>query len=552
MGSPQKIRHRILCQALLALAAALAQPASHGAGPPLAGQLQALVATADIPAATALYDERDWLERFYGPRGYAPAWTAAAQAATAQGLLANAAEHGLVAADYAVGGDAAHFDASLTLAMLRYLADLHAGRVREGTPPAQAALLRAFDPVPVLQAALDHGSLAGAADAAAPQLAVYRRLKEALALYRDLALEPLPPLAAPEGRKALEPGAPYAGAAALRARLRLLGDLPQGGADNGGAAYTPALAEAVKRFQDRHGLAPDGKLGRQTLAALAVSPAARTRQIALAMERLRWLPRPPAGPAIAINVPAYRLWAVRNAAAGGAPALAMRVIVGKAALHQTPLFTDAIRFVEFNPYWNVPPSIALAEVVPALARNPGYLAGNDMEMVNGRGQAVGAGAAAAIAGLRSGALRVRQRPGPQNALGAVKFGMSNTMNIYLHSTPARALFNAARRDFSHGCIRVEDPAALAAFVLDGLPEWTPEQIAAALAPGPNRTVRLPAPVPVIIFYATAMVDRDGRLLFPSDIYRLDAPLAAALAQRSLDLQEIRRQAPCAPGAGGGC
>ncbi len=546
----QANRRQLFRAALLALAASLALPAAAAAGLPPGAQVPALAARAAPPA---LYDEGDWLERFYGARGDAPAWTGAkaAQAASAQALLANAAEHGLVAADYAADGEAPHADAHLTLAVLRYLADLHAGRLRAGTPPAPAALLRQFDPVAALQAALANGSLAAAADAAAPQLALYRRLKAALALYRDLALEPLAPLAPlPARAKPVEPGAAYPGAPALRARLRLFGDLAAGGADEGDATYTPALAQAVRRFQDRHGLAPDGRLGRQTLAALAVPPAVRVRQIELAMERLRWLPRPPAGPAIAINVPAYRLWAVRHAASGGAPALAMRVIVGKAALHQTPLLTDAIRFVEFNPYWNVPPSIALAEIVPALARNPGYLAGNDMEVVDRRGQAVAASAGAAIAGLRAGSLRVRQRPGPQNALGAVKFGMSNSMNIYLHSTPARTLFKAARRDFSHGCIRVEDPAALAAFVLEGLPEWTADDIAAAMAPGPNRTVRLPAPVPVIIFYATAMVDRDGRLLFPSDVYQLDAPLAEALARRSEALR-ARRQTPC-QGAPGGC
>jgi murein L,D-transpeptidase YcbB/YkuD len=487
-------------------------------------------------ATTSPYDERDWLERFYGPRGYAPAWTAATSA-QALDMLAKADEHGLPAQDYDVralaarmhahGGTAADHgldqDAALTLALLRYLADLHAGRLR-----SDFAQARAVDPVPVLQRALLEQQLAGAVDAAEPQLALYVRLKATLAEYRKLALQPMPPLPAASSGAAIEPGAAYSDARALGERLALLGDLAPELAATQGDTYSAALAQAVKRFQDRHGMKADGKLGRQTLAALNVPLASRVRQIELSLERLRWLPDLSGGPFIAVNLPSFRLWAFK--AVDAPPVLATRVIVGKSAVSmQTPLFIGTLRYIEFNPYWNVPPSILRAEIVPALLRDPEYLVKNDMEVVGAGAQHV---TPATLAALRAGSLRVRQRPGPRNALGAIKFALPNAMNIYLHSSPARELFARSRRDFSHGCIRVEDTVALANFVLGDQAGWTPEAVAAGMSPGANRTVQLKASMPVVIFYTTAIVDHNGRPLFPDDVYWLDAALDRSLAQRA--------------------
>jgi len=483
-------------------------------------------------AAGTLYDERDWLTRFYAARPQAPAWPDKGEAARAVALLTNAHEHGLAPGDYTVAaGDAASADARLTLAMLRYLGDLHAGRTRVGFQHAVPdPRVSGFDPVTVLQDALARQQLAAAVDAAAPKLALYRRLKATLAQYRALATGPwpeLPPLKA--GRKSLAPGEAYTGAGALAARLAILGDMALPAHQD--EIYGPLLVEAVKRFQARHGLDADGKIGRRTWLALAVPPGARVRQIELAMERLRWLPDLSGGPAIAINLPSFQLWAFDSGDAAR-PALQMRVIVGKALKSPTPLFIGSMRYLEFNPYWNVPRSIQRDEIVPKLAADPAYLDKNAMELV-GAGNVVQAlDGAAALAALRSGAVRVRQRPGPANALGAVKFALPNAMDIYLHSTPARALFQRSRRDFSHGCIRVEDPAALARFVLAGQPEWTAEAIAAALEPGPTRTVRLAKPLPVVIFYTTAIVDGAGRPLFSDDLYRLDEALERALAARA--------------------
>ena len=294
--------------------------------------------------------------------------------------------------------------------------------------------------------------------------------------------------------------------------------------------YTGTIAAGVARFQARHGLTEDGVLGAQTIAALGVPLAARVTQIELALERMRWLPAFDGGRAIAINVPSFQLWAFADARDTGRATLSMPVIVGKAVQHETPIFIGEMRAVEFSPYWNVPRNILRHETLPRLARDPGYLQREDMELVGtrGDGRVLTQVDAASLEALRAGELRVRQRPGAKNALGEVKFVLPNTMEIYLHGTPARELFERTRRDFSHGCIRVRDPAALAAFVLQEKAEWSAEAIAAAMASGRNRTVPLDAPIPVVVFYTTAIVDAAGRALFLPDVYGHDRRLLEAL------------------------
>jgi murein L,D-transpeptidase YcbB/YkuD len=192
-----------------------------------------------------------------------------------------------------------------------------------------------------------------------------------------------------------------------------------------------------------------------------------------------------------------------------------------------------MRYLEFNPYWNVPKSIEKAELIPKIARDGGYLVKNDMELValSGAGEPVQHVDEATMADLRAGKYRIRQRPGSSNALGAVKFAMPNPDNIYLHSTSARELFKRTRRDLSHGCIRVEKPQELAEFVLAGKPEWTAETIAAAMEPGPAKTVSLKTPIPVVLFYTTAVSGKDGHVIFSPDVYKRDPALEKLLAER---------------------
>jgi murein L,D-transpeptidase YcbB/YkuD len=214
----------------------------------------------------------------------------------------------------------------------------------------------------------------------------------------------------------------------------------------------------------------------------------------------------------------------------------MPVVVGKAMRSETPVFIGEMRYVEFSPYWNVPSGILRNELLPRLASDPTYLGREDMEIVSTRGDGPALAAGAGIAALRSGDARLRQRPGPRNALGGVKFVLPNTMDIYLHATPARELFDRARRDFSHGCIRVREPGELALFVLRDRPEWTAAEIEAAMTSGVSRSVPLTSPIPVVVFYTTAIVDGEGRAHFLRDVYGHDRKLLDALRRAGRSVQ----------------
>lgn len=469
-------------------------------------------------------------------------------------LLAAAAGHGLDPQDYdaaALGQAVASvtegapaepatlepLGQALTAAFEHYLADLHRGRIdprrihHNFTPPRRDD----FDPAATLQAALASGRLIEAVQAAAPRLPLYERLREELARYRERIDDPawrppLPPLpGGPRGQAGkLEPGQTWAGQALLAQRLVALGDL---------AAEAPAvlryegpLVDAVRSFQERHGLAADGVIGRATLAQLEVKPAARVRQIELTLERLRWTPLMQGPRMIVINVPEFVLRAHELHDGRISVQREMKVIVGKALDTRTPLFDEDMRFIEFSPYWNVPASIARAEIVPRLRRDPGYFAREGLEFVAPDGRVDTRLSAESLDAVLARELRIRQRPGPQNALGDIKFVFPNRANIYLHHTPATRLFERDRRDFSHGCIRVEQPVELATFVLQGMPEWTESRIRAAMAKGESATLRLAEPVPVLIAYGTTLV-KDGRIHFYDDVYGHDRLLDAALRQR---------------------
>jgi murein L,D-transpeptidase YcbB/YkuD len=503
-------------------------------------------ATADVPAAIHAIvagqrmsvsgpfapGEREPMTALYAPGADAPLWVDASgrpgrDAHDALALLTHAADEGLDPADYAAAvlqraataleampapaPDVAAFDTGLSVSTLRYLQHVHQGRVdpraigfRMHAPPDNhdfAAILR--------EALADHRIPATAADFT-PPLAVYRNLRSVLARYRllaaDATIEAVPPPGAP-----VHPGGPYPGARALVRRLVVLGDLP---ANTSVPALSPqlydgALVDGVKHFQMRHGLDADGVLGRATQAALNVPLAWRVRQIELALERLRWLPHLGDERFVAVNIPMFRLWAWNAIPPDGAPSFETGVIVGRALNTQTPVFVEEMRYIIFRPYWNVPPSILRHEILPALARNPDYLRRHDMEVVSAPGKP----------------LRVRQRPGVKNSLGLVKFVFPNDDNVYLHGTPVPALFSRARRDFSHGCVRVEDPVALAEWALADQPEWTRDRILAAMHADASRRVDLARPIRVILFYITAVVTSgDGTIRFADDIYGHDTKL----------------------------
>jgi murein L,D-transpeptidase YcbB/YkuD len=268
----------------------------------------------------------------------------------------------------------------------------------------------------------------------------------------------------------------------------------------------------------------------RSLAAGGAAPAT-VRKLELALERLRWLPHRVEGRFVMVNVPAFRLHAYRSTS-DEQPALQMPVVVGRATATETPLFAEELRHLVFRPAWYPPPSIVQNEIVPALERDPDYLDRQRMQLVAAEAGDDSPSLPATsenLARLEGGQLSLRQQPGPHSALGLVKFVFPNHHLVYLHDTPSRAAFQRARRDLSHGCIRVADPAALAEWVLAGQPGWDRARVEAAMHGDASQWVKVSAPLPVMIFYTTAAVRPDGSVEFFEDIYGLDAELEAALS-----------------------
>ena len=475
------------------------------------------------------------------------------EAREAVDVLLSAAEQGLDPRDYGaaslaqqltqlaqapkpVDAELLLLEGALTEALQRYLADLQGGRVEPRQIHADFDLPRNTRPdtLAMLSRAATDRRVAEALRQAEPTLPMYASLRQALARYRVLvnqetawtsALPPLP------GRK-LVAGQPYAGLALLARRLQALGDLSSGTV--GTRVFDGALVNALQAFQQRHGVTPDGVLGRATLQQLEVTPAQRVRQIELTMERLRWTPFLQAPRMIVVNVPEFVLRAFEVRDGKVDVKLSMKVIVGKAMDTRTPLFDELMRSIEFSPYWNVPPSIARHETVPRLRRDPAYFQQQGFEFVGAGGQVVSTLSPEHLEAVMHGGWRIRQRPGPKNALGDIKFVFPNRDNIYLHHTPAPQLFERDRRDLSHGCIRVQEPVALAQFVLQDEPQWTREHIRQAMEKGESSTLSLKQPVPVLIAYSTVLVKGD-RVFFYPDLYGHDRLLERALQKRSAAL-----------------
>jgi murein L,D-transpeptidase YcbB/YkuD len=528
--------------------------------------------------ATALID-RERVAKLYEANGYRLLWSDGGKPTSAAinllQELRRAGDRGLDPEDYPGNRlayllvdliDSPHsgaeqwalFDASLSLAGIRFLSDLHYGRIDPAAVGHNLTVERIRLDIPTTLAHLASAvNVALAVDALEPQFTHYALLKRQLSRYRALASEDgvndLPPLpGSPAAAKSLRPGDPYAGAAQLRRLLTALGDFggqppagePVTGAPSTAAAeastaaplqtLTPPLVDALKHFQSRHGEKPDGILGAATYARLTKPLNERALQIELTMERWRWLPSELVSAPIIVNIPQFRLFAFESTTDSEALIRQMDVIVGKAfEATQTPVFSADMSYVVFRPYWEVPYSIALKEIVPGARTNPASIEKHQMEIVRGSGDAavVMANTAENVELLAKGVLRLRQKPGPNNSLGLVKFMLPNPYNVYLHSTPAQALFGESRRDFSHGCVRVSDPVGLAQYVLRDSPEWTREKIQAAMNGSSPTTVTLKHRIRVFIVYGTALATENGNLLFFDDIYGHDRRLEEALNSR---------------------
>jgi murein L,D-transpeptidase YcbB/YkuD len=497
-------------------------------------------------------DYRADFQQLYQTSNFTPLWLGANGQPTPQALvviqaLETSRRKGLIPDDYDAGrwqgriaalrGAAdeamkANFDAALTVCTMRYISDLHIGRVNPKHFKFGIDIQNKKYNLPqfIAQDVMHAANVQAILDDAEPPYPGYKRTEVALQRYLQLAAKgDGPPV--PEVTKTVAPGDAYPGTSQLTQRLELLGDLPQTTAVNASyQVYSGALVDGVKLFQDRHGLGADGKLGKETIRQLNVPLSFRVQQLDDAMERWRWLPPSFPQPPVVVNVPEFVL---RVFTADHKVALRMNVVVGKAVRHQTPVFAKDMQYIVFRPYWNVPTSILRSEIVPAIVKNRNYIANKNFEVVTYSGTVVTSGPINddVLAQLRAAKLMVRQKPGSDNALGLVKFLFPNEHSVYLHSTPAQALFSQSRRDFSHGCIRVQQPAELAAYLLRNQPPWTLEKVRAAMQTGPNnQQVNLKVPVPVLILYITAVVEEDGSVHFFNDIYGHDKSLEALLAK----------------------
>ena len=305
----------------------------------------------------------------------------------------------------------------------------------------------------------------------------------------------------------------------LRRKLILRKDLAP--ADSG-YHMDQKLTEGIRSYQQRMGLQGDGKINAELLTHLNESPVKQIRKILVNMERLRWVPSDPAGEYILVNIPEYRLHVSRDSNL----LFSMNVVVGTEAT-QTTVFSGMLSTIVFSPYWNVPQSIIINEMLPILQRNPGYLNSKNMEVLKD-GKVIDPYSVKWNEITEPVPYQIRQKPGPDNSLGHIKFLFPNQYSIYLHDTPSRNLFQTTDRSYSHGCIRLAEPVKLAEFLLRDDPSWTSESIEEAMYSGEEKFVKLKSKVPVFIGYFTAWVDRSGKLNLRDDIYDHDAKLSAEL------------------------
>jgi murein L,D-transpeptidase YcbB/YkuD len=519
---------------------------------PAAAGLSAIVASGHLADLRwpNFSNYRSNVVNFYRPFAYEKAWVRngqpTEQALAMVGILQDADQEGLRADDYdgsrwadrlaalrAPHDDAeeARFDAALTICVMRYLSDLHVGRIN----PQHLGFEFDVSQKKLNLAEFVRERLVGGTDLGAQVAAVtppfpgYQRLRDALQHYTELEKRA-------DGRKLDDPGRLYPGnrytdIAKLAGRLRLLGDLPESAtiaADE--KIYQGPLVDAVKQFQRRHGLRPTGELNSETVAEMNVPLGDRVEQMRMALERFRWLPYDFKQPPIVVNVPEFRLYAFKE---GNQLAFTMNINVGDQYDFQTPIFENSIRYIVFRPYWYPPAGILRSEILPPLKEDPS-LDDNELELVSASGQVIKSGKVTPemMQQIRAGTLTVRQPPGPENAMGLVKFIFPNEYHVYIHDTPVSVhMFSDTERMFSHGCIHVQDPAKLAAWLLRNTPGWDLERVQYAMHKGKdNVRVNLAAPVPVLIVYVTAVVEEDGEVYFFQDIYGHDAELKEELAK----------------------
>ena len=539
----QKARRKPLAALLVLLIAALARD-GLAAPPAVAVQQQIAVQAAQLRAGGGLYVQGlalasgSLLPDFYAARDHAPVWTKRRRVDELLDLLATAESHGLDSEDYYLpqlkalrlrgqrSDDpalAASLDLLLTESLIRFGFHQRFGKVNPQRMEPTWNFTRQFrpgqDPLRTLTVAVEAPSLAAFLGQWLDRAPLYRTLQDRLAEHRALAATGGWP-DVPAG-PTLRPGDADPRLAVLRERLIVSGDLPP---DTPVAdVYADDLVAGVRRFQARHNLTADGILGARTREAMNVPVGTRIDQLRLSLERARWVLEDTAGEVVVVNVAGYEVFAARN----GTPFWRRRAVVGTQA-RETPIFKGSMTYLDLNPTWTVPPTILREDLLPKIRRDPGVLARQNMTVLDRNGRAVDPATINWQAVGNRPPYTFRQGPGPKNALGRIKFMFPNPHAIFLHDTPARGLFEQAERNFSSGCIRVEDPLSLAEIVLGEPARWNRSTLEAVIAGGKTRTLRLPKPWPVLILYWTAELDGEGRVRFLPDRYRRDTALLQAL------------------------
>ena len=491
---------------------------------------------------------------FYERRVYQPAWTASQGALPQTAALLNVIRHadqeGLRPGDYhlekieAILSDLQQtpgfwnkpnlrllvdLDLLLTDAFLIYGSHLLAGRINPlKIDPQWSANRRESDLAQLLEDALRQNRIEDALSGLLPAYTGYKRLRDTLAIYRKF-VETGGWQTVPPGSK-LQQGDRSERIPLLRQRLAAEGLLAGVHADDP-TVFDNGLEQALKIFQMKNGLESDGILGTQTLQQLNISADRRIRQIAVNMERWRWLPQELGDRYILVNIASFNLDVVEQ----DASVLNMRVVAGK-SYRKTPVFSDRITYLVINPYWGVPDTIAKKDILPKIQKDPDFLMNQKIRVFEGWGAGTREIDSRMIDwGSVTGVnlpYRFKQDPGPQNALGRIKFMFPNQVDVYLHDTPSKELFARARRDFSSGCIRIEKPLELAEYLLRNHPDWPLEKIRSVLsgADFSTQTVKLFEPVNIHILYWTVWVGNDGHIHFGPDIYDRDTALDAALQE----------------------
>lgn len=499
--------------ALLALLLSSALPVHRLEGQEPAA-VKALLDSLSVHAAGASRPIWTAIRRVYAARDYAPLWLSSGiwtpHSRDWRQRLQRADEDGLDARHYLVpplGGpetpSTARADVQLSRSVVQFVRDIGWGLTTPGAAHRSAFFVRRpFRADSVLSVAVTAPSVDAALQRLAPPSLGYTALRDALARLRSV--QAAGGWTVPSAGGTLRRGDRHPRVRELRDVLMQQGDLspsPKSGAVDSADVFEGALAGAVARFQARHGLVPDSVYGAQTRRELAVGVETRIEQVTLGMERMRWLPPTPAGRWIAVNLADYQVFVFDSSTV----IFSSRVVVG-AINHQTPMFIDTLTTVVLNPWWNVPPSIERNEIRPAMRRDPAYLTRNHMIRVDG--------------GLR-------QLPGPWNALGNIAFMFPNAHNVYMHDTPAKALFALPDRAFSHGCIRLARPHELAQLLLSDH-GWSAARIDSIIATGTRTVIPLRRGIPIRISYVTAFPGLEGQLHFRKDVYGRDAALRRAI------------------------